>query len=101
MKKLDHDLSKYITTQEFNNSTAHNFCSEIRHANLATIAVIADFVKETDFNNKLKNLNKKVTSNKTKHVETEENLIDLTKKVCTSIRKRICFFVRLNVFYRR
>ena len=25
MKKLDHDHSNYITTQEFNNSTAHNF----------------------------------------------------------------------------
>ena len=29
---------------------------------------IADFVKKTDFDEKLKSYNKKVTSNKTKHV---------------------------------
>ena len=29
---------------------------------------LADFVKDTDFDNKLINLNKKVTSNKTKQV---------------------------------
>ena len=50
-------------------------------ANLATKVNIADFVKETDFDNKLKNINKKVTPNKTKHVEAEKKLNDLTKKV--------------------
>ena len=39
----------------------------MKQANLATKPDIADFVKETDFNNKLKKLNKKITSNKTKH----------------------------------
>ena len=32
---------------------------------------IVDFVKTTDFNDKLKELNKEVTSDKTKHVEAE------------------------------
>ena len=32
---------------------------------------IVDFVKTTDFNDKLKELNKEVTSNKRKHVEAE------------------------------
>ena len=50
-------------------------------ANLATKANIADFVKERGFDNKLKNINKKVTQNKTKHVEAENKLNYLTKKV--------------------
>ena len=33
---------------------------------------ITDFVKEVDFDDKLKNLNKKVTSRKTKDVEAEK-----------------------------
>ena len=66
-KQLDHDYAKYITTQESNTLSAENFTATLKQANLATKAHIADFVKETDFNNKLKNLNKNVTSNKTKH----------------------------------
>ena len=58
-KKLDHDYAKYINSRKC-------YCN-IKTANLATKAYIADFVKETDFNNKLNNLNKNVTSNKTKH----------------------------------
>ena len=66
-KQLDHDYAKYITTQESNTLSAENFTAILKQANLATKTHIADFVKETDFNNKLKNLNKNVTSNKTKH----------------------------------
>ena len=44
----------------------------LAQANLTSNADIANFVKETDFYDKLKNLNKKVTSNKTKHVEAEK-----------------------------
>ena len=39
-------------------------------------------------------MNKKVTSNKTKHVEAEKKLTDLTNKSCTNIREKIWFFVR-------
>ena len=34
-----------------------------------------------DFYDKLKNLNKKVTSNKAKHIEAENKITDLTNKV--------------------
>ena len=55
------DGSKYITTPEFVKLTAENFTATLKQAILATEVDIADFVKETDFDNKLKNLNKKVT----------------------------------------
>ena len=38
-------------------------------------------MKKTDFDNKLKNFNKKVTANKTKHLEAIKELTDLTNKV--------------------
>ena len=34
-----------------------------------------------DFYDKLKNLNKKVTSNKAKHIEAENKITDLTNKI--------------------
>ena len=56
-KKITYHFNdKYITTPEFNKLTA----------NLASKNDIANFIRKTDFNDKLKNLNKKVTSNKTK-----------------------------------
>ena len=50
-------------------------------ANLASKNGIAALVKKTDSDDKLKHLNKKVTSNKTKHVLVENELNDLSKKV--------------------
>ena len=58
---------------EFNKLTAENFAARLVEAKIATKADIADLIKKTDFDDKLKNLNKKVTSNKTKHVEAEKN----------------------------
>ena len=49
---------------------------------LITLAIETDingFVQKTDFADKLKKLNKKATLNKTKDVETEKKLTDLTK----------------------
>ena len=71
-KVTDHDHDKYITTQESNKQTPKSFAARLAEANLASNTDIANFVKETDFYDKLKNLNKKVTSNKTKHVEAEK-----------------------------
>ena len=70
--KIPHH-SKYITTPEFNKLTVENFAARLKQANLATKGNIADFVKKADFDDKLKHLNKKVTSNKSKHllVKTE------------------------------
>ena len=52
----DHDHDKFITTQEFNTfKTSENFASRLGETNLANKSDIANFVKETDFNDKLKN----------------------------------------------
>ena len=68
-KITDHnhdEYDKYITTEEFNKLTSKNLDARLAQANLTRKNDIADFVKKTDFDDKLKNLNKKVTSNKTK-----------------------------------
>ena len=54
------DSSKYITTQEFNKATAENLEARLKQA---------DLVNKTGFYNKLTSLNKRITSNKTKHLE--------------------------------
>ena len=78
---MDHDHDKYINTQEFNKLTSENFTAGLAQANLASKSDIANFVKKADFDDKLKNLNKNVTSNKTKHVLVENELNELSKKV--------------------
>ena len=45
--------------------------SRLVQANLASKNDIANFVKEADFVDKLKNLDKKISSNKTKHLLIE------------------------------
>ena len=66
-KVADHDDSnKHFTTTKFNKSTAENLTARLKEVNLATKA------EETGFDNELKKLNKKVTLNKIKHVETEK-----------------------------
>ena len=68
-KITDHDHNKYITTKEFNKLTSENCDARLARANLESKNDTADFVKKTtDFDHKLQNLKKKVTSNKTKHV---------------------------------
>ena len=47
MKILDHDHSKYITTQEFNKLTAENCTARLKRANLAAEVDIADFIEKT------------------------------------------------------
>ena len=59
------DQSKYISTLEFNKLTAGNFTARLKQENLPNNGDIADFVK------KIKILNKKVTSNKSKHLLVE------------------------------
>ena len=59
-KITGHDHDKYITTPEFNKLTAENFAARLAQANLAYKNDIANFVKKTDFDDKLKNLNKKL-----------------------------------------
>ena len=52
----DHDHSKYITTQEVK-LTSENFTVRLTQANLLSKNDIVNFVKKTDFHNKLKSLN--------------------------------------------
>ena len=54
------DHSKYITTPEFNKSTAENFAGRLAQPNLASKNDVANFAKTTDFDDKVKNLNKKL-----------------------------------------
>ena len=65
-KKLaDHNHDKYITTLEFNTLAADVFNARLAQANLIT---------KTDFDAKLSSLNRKITSNKSKHLLVENEL---------------------------
>ena len=83
-KITDNDVGEYISTQEFKKLTIDNFASRLKQANLASKNDTADFVKNIDFDKKLKNYNKKITSNKTKdaliqnELKTEEDKIKIT-----------------------
>ena len=48
------DLSKYVTTPQFNKLTAENFTARLAQAYLASKSDIGNFVKKTDFDDKLK-----------------------------------------------
>ena len=61
-KLFDHD--KYITTPEFNKLTAENFAARLKQSNL---------VNKTDFDNRLINFDRTITSNKTKYLEVNKN----------------------------
>ena len=61
----NHSHDKYITTQEFNKLTAQIFAARLKQANLLT---------KTDFDDKLKSLNQKINSNKTKNLLVEDEL---------------------------
>ena len=56
---------------------SENFAARLAQTNLASNNDIAYFVKKSDFDDKLKNLNKKVTSNKARHIEVKTKLDDL------------------------
>ena len=66
------DNSKYITTQEFNKLRAENFAARLKKANL---------MAKTDFHNKLISYNKRITSNKAKHLEVQKKLNSLIAKL--------------------
>ena len=73
-KITDYDHDKYINTPEFKlilKLTAENVTATVAQANSESKSAIANFVKKTDFDDKLKNVNKNVPSNKTKHVLVE------------------------------
>ena len=69
-KTFDHNQNKYITTREFNKLTSENVSARLKQVNLAT-----------DFDDKLKHSNNKVTLNKVKHVLIQNELDKLSGKV--------------------
>ena len=77
----DNDHDKNIATPEFNNSAAENFAARLAQANLARKNDIAALVKNTDFDDKRKNLNENVTLNETKHVLVENELNKVSEKI--------------------
>ena len=68
-KKPDH--VKFITSQEFNKLTTEKFAERLSQVKL---------VRKTGFDNKLISFNRKITSNKTEHLEVIKKLISLTTK---------------------
>ena len=60
------DRRKYITTPKFNKFTAENFAARLAQANLGSKIDIYNFVKKTDFDDKLKKINKKLLEIKQK-----------------------------------
>ena len=60
---INHD--KYITTPEFNTLAADVFTARLAQANL---------IRKTDFHAKLSSVNRKITTNKTKHLLVENEL---------------------------
>ena len=61
-KITDHGHDKHITTPEFNKLTAEHFTARSAQANLASKTDIVNFVKKADLDDKLKNVNKKITN---------------------------------------
>ena len=78
------DNSKYITTQEFNKLTAENFKARLKQADLVYI---------TDFDSKLTSFNRRITSNKTKHLEVQKKLDSVITKDYNFFLGRIYFTI--------
>ena len=63
-KITDHSHDKYITTPEFSKQTIENFAARLKQENLVT---------KTDFDDKLKNLTKKL-------LQTKQNMLKISWK---------------------
>ena len=68
-----------LLTPESNKLTSENFIARLKQANLASKTYIANFVKKTDFDNKLKN----VTSNKNELNEPSKKVKVISTKELT------------------
>ena len=53
-KYFNHGYAKYITPEEFSKLTIDNFTARLAQTKLSSKNDIADFVSETDFDNKKK-----------------------------------------------
>ena len=77
----DHDHDEYITTQEFNKLTLETFTARLAQAKLASQSDLANVVKKTDFNDKLKNLNKNLLQIKQNMCLMKMNQMSYQKKL--------------------
>ena len=73
--------------------TVANFAARLTPTKLTTKAGIIDFGKDTDFDEKLRNVNKKVSLNKTKHVLVENEVNNLSEKIKLLSTKDYNFFL--------
>ena len=71
-----------ITTLEFNKLTAENFAARFKQVNL---------LSKADFGNKIIIFNKRIISNKTKHLEVQKKLNSLITKYYKFFLDRIYF----------
>ena len=79
-KLNNHNHDKYITTPEFNTLATDVFNARLAQANL---------VAKTDFNGKLWSLNRKITSNKSKHVLVENELKKLKHLIWVTLLVKV------------
>ena len=79
-KITDHNLDKYIATQEFHRLTTENVKARLKQADLVT---------KTDFDTQLKTISDRVTSNKSKHLLVETELKKLQKFDSSYFRGKI------------
>ena len=89
-------FDKYITTPEISKLTAKYF--DARLSNLARKSDIANFVQKTDLADKLKNLNKEITSNQTKHLLVENEFKKLKIFDSSFVIGQSYFNIQLNNF---
>ena len=94
VKKTDYDAKikyiegKYFTTADYN-ADYNKFTSDILDVKIKQ----KELVNKSDIDKKLININKKITSNKTKHIEADKKLTDLTKNVAQISEKRYEFLL--------
>ena len=60
-----------MSSPEFNKLIVEDFAARVRQRNLASKSDFTNYVKKTDFDDKLKNLNKKVRLKKITHLLIE------------------------------
>ena len=83
-----------MTTQEFIKLTSENFITRLTQANLASKSGVANFVKKTDFDIKLKNVN----SNKNELNELPKKVKAISTKGLTKDLINIVFLTEQNIF---
>ena len=81
-KSTDHNYKKYIATPKFYKWTSKDIAARLKQVNLVT---------KIEFRNKLTTFNKRITSNKTKHLEVKKKLESLITKEYKFFLDRIYF----------